>query len=200
MNRHEIEEYMKCANDIEYFAETYVKAWHPVNGLQSIKLNDFQKEAIKEFKEKKLFAKIAERQKGKTFVASLLLLHNSLFNDNKTSIIVSTKLDMGNHILLRINEMYDNLPEFLKMTKKIINNRRELEFENGSRIRSIGSNSNLMRGLTISNVYFDESEWIPEVDKMIVAFYPCLVVSGGKMFAFTSSRTLEAFRERRVAA
>lgn len=200
MNRDEINEYMKCANDIEYFAETYVKAWHPVNGLQSIKLNDFQKEAIKEFKEKKLFAKIAERQKGKTFVASLLLLHDSLFNDNKTSIIVSTKIDMGNHILLRINEMYDNLPEFLKMTKKTINNRRELEFENGSRIRSIGSNSNLMRGLTISNVYFDESEWIPEVDKIIVAFYPCLVVSGGKMFAFTSSRTLEAFRERRVAA
>ena len=200
MNRDEINEYMKCANDIEYFAETYVKAWHPVNGLQSIKLNDFQKEAIKEFKEKKLFAKIAERQKGKTFVASLLLLHDSLFNDNKTSIIVSTKLDMGNHILLRINEMYDNLPEFLKITKKTINNRRELEFENGSRVRSIGSNSNLMRGLTISNVYFDESEWIPEVDKMIVAFYPCLAVSGGKMFAFTSSKTLEAFRETRVAA
>ena len=200
MNRDEINEYMKCANDIEYFAETYVKAWHPVNGLQSIKLDDFQKEAIKDFKEKKLFAKIAERQKGKTLVASLPLLHDSLFNDNKTSIIVSTKIDMGNHILLRINEMYDNLPEFLKITKKTINNRRELEFENRSRIRSIGSNSNLMRGLTISNVYFDESEWIPEVDKIIVAFYPCLVVSGGKMFAFTSSRTLEAFRERRVAA
>ena len=201
ITREELNEYMKCADDVEYFIETYVKVWHPVEGLISIELNDFQKEAVEDFKAKRFFAKTTYRQKGKTTLAAALILHETLFQEYKRNAIMAPKLQASIHILERISNMYDHLPDFLKLTKIEKRNKTELVFDNSSEIRAVGSNVDHLRGMGLCNIYLDESDFIQDLRHVIECLYPVVAsnLNGGRIFAFTTSFTSDAFEERLAA-
>ena len=47
--KEQIEEYIKCANDCEYFIETYMQIVHIDHGLVPFRLYTFQQKMIKAF-------------------------------------------------------------------------------------------------------------------------------------------------------
>lgn len=58
-------EFAKCAQDVIYFAETYYKIIHPVQGAQIVKLRDYQKRMLKGFVENQMNVVLSSRQSGK---------------------------------------------------------------------------------------------------------------------------------------
>jgi hypothetical protein len=60
-----LDEFHKCANDINYFAENYFFIVNLDEGIQKIKLHDVQKEAIKTIIDNRFTAICASRQVGK---------------------------------------------------------------------------------------------------------------------------------------
>lgn len=58
-------EYRKCATDILYFAQNYFYIVDLDDGLQKIKLRDFQKEALSLLDTEKFLSILAARQLGK---------------------------------------------------------------------------------------------------------------------------------------
>jgi len=191
-----LEDYRRCVNDIEYFAETHIKICHPIKGIIPIVLNDFQKQVIQYYSEKNIFASMAYRQEGKTTIAAIILLHQALFNEYRVSLVMAPKIQISNSILEIIIEMYENLPDHIKSTKITICNKTKLEFGNMCSIISGGSNINSGKGRTLSNIYIDESEFMHTLKEAFDSLYPHISSSNkGKIFALTSTKTSEYFRE-----
>lgn len=194
------QEVLRCADDIEYFADTYIKVSRPT-GVEQIKLNDFQRSVIKNYIEKRIFFMPADRQEGKSTVAMIILLHQALFRDSRVSIIFAPTRSLSDYLLDMVYEMYDRLPEFLTSVKITTRNKSKVEFDNLCSIISAGSSINQGRGRTLSNIYIDESEFFKSANDIIAYLYPCMASGTNKstMFALSSTLTGESFRTLNVS-
>jgi hypothetical protein len=195
--REMLEDITKCMNDIEYFAETHIKINKHSTGLEPLILNEFQRNAIKDYKEKNIFAKLGNRIEGKTTIAAVILLHQTIFTEYRVSAIMAPTLVLSNYILDLIYDMYQTLPDYIKHNIGITaRNKTKIEFSNMCAIYSVGSNSMSLRGRTISNLYIDESEFVSSLREILQNMVPCISVANkSRLFAFTSTRTSDFFRE-----
>ena len=62
----EIKELARCASDINYFAEKYAVVMTD-NGIQQVKLRDYQKDMLRNFQNERFNIVLASRQMGKCF-------------------------------------------------------------------------------------------------------------------------------------
>lgn len=190
----QIAEVAKCYNDIEYFADNYIK-FTIANGVVQSKLNDFQRSTIHNYKDKKVFFMPAGRQEGKTTVAAIILLHQALFTESRVSLVFARTKAMSNYIIDIITEMYDRLPDFMASVKMTTRNKSKIEFENHCSIISAGSDVNYGRGRAIATIYIDESEWFDNLNDIVTGLYPCMAMAPyAKMFALSSTFTGDSFR------
>lgn len=65
------EELAKCADDINYFAENYIKIVHVDRGFIPIELYDYQKEIIEKSQKYRNVACVTARQAGKCFAGNI---------------------------------------------------------------------------------------------------------------------------------
>ncbi len=162
------EEYIKCMNDIIYFAEKYCHIITLDEGKVLITLWDFQKKVLKamvepqEFvfedgtKEKKPFLIInASRQVGKTTLSAIFLVHFAIFNQDKTVAVLANKEKTALEIMQRIKMVYENLPLFLQAgigggVGGGGYSKSKIELGNGSRIIASSTSSSAIRGYSIN--------------------------------------------------
>ena len=114
-----IQEYIKCKEDIIYFAENYFHIITIDKGKQLIKLYDFQKKILKACYDtpngkQSICCKIF-RQAGKTTTFSIFMLHYALFNKDKTIAILAHLEKLAIEILDRIKMGFKNLPLWLQV-------------------------------------------------------------------------------------
>jgi len=76
----EIEEIRRCANDVIYFGNTYCRAMTD-EGVQNIKLRDYQERVLKSFQDNRFNVFLASRQIGKCFISNTLV---NIRRGNKT--------------------------------------------------------------------------------------------------------------------
>ena len=191
----QIAEVMKCSEDVEYFADNYIKFSNP-NGVVLAKLNDFQRSVIRHYRDNKVFFMPAGRQEGKSTVASIILLHQALFSEYRVSMVFARTKSQSSNIIDIVIEMYERLPEFLTEPKMITRDKSKVEFSNGCSIISAGSDVNCGRGRTLSTIYIDESEWFDKLDDVLTTLYPCMAAMPySKLFALSSTFTGDSFRK-----
>lgn len=63
--KEQLEEYFKCASDIEYFCEKYVKIISLDEGVIGFNMRDYQKEMVKLYSQERFTITLASRQIGK---------------------------------------------------------------------------------------------------------------------------------------
>lgn len=195
-------EYVRCMEDIKYFAEKYIKIrYHTAYGLKndkshvSIVLNDTQKNVVKDFNIEPQFFSLEARMSGKTTIAAIIILHQSIFREYFTSGIFTRKMINGQYIMELIYDMYENLPDFLKLGAAIIEgNKRKTEFENFASIHYFGSNVFSTRGRTINLMYLDEYEWISNKDEIKECLLPYVGINS-KMFGLSTAKPIFAEAE-----
>ena len=129
----EIEEYIKCKNDVIYFLENYVKIVHVDKGLVPFKMYPFQIELANAITENRNVIVKTGRQVGKTTTTIGWLLHYILFNEEKTVGILANKAITAREILGRIQTSYQHLPKFLQQGLREWN-KGSMELENGSKV------------------------------------------------------------------
>lgn len=189
------QEILRCMNDIEYFADTYIKTTSS-SGVINIHLNDFQRRVIRNHNTKPMFFMPGARMEGKTTVAAIILLHQALFTDSRVSVVFARTKAMSDYVIGMIVDMYDRLPDFMTCVKMTTRNRSKIEFENLCSIISAGSSINYARGRTVSTIYMDESEWMDNVDEIVAYLYPCMAISPHrKIFALSATLTGDTFRK-----
>lgn len=158
LNCEELREYSICYNSIEYFAENYCK----------IKLRDYQKQALKNYKDNRFNIWLKSRQIGSIIVTAIFILHEAIFH-GKYSVIYSNKKCTSVEILNKIKRIYENIPFFLQKGLLCYKNSK-ISMENGGEISVIGksidteysTNTNLGVGRKIDILFIDETahiEW-----------------------------------------
>lgn len=175
----EIEEYVKCRDDIFYFIEKYVIITTP-NGLSQFHPNQDQIDMITKIRDNRAVKNYSDRGSGMTTAVCAYILHYVLFNQYVSACIVSYKQLASNHTLDILRGMWSRLPQFLKVGL-LKNNRSEFEFENGSNVRCFSSISPYrMRGYGINCLFLDDVSLYNQRDyhEIVAAIIP--VISSSK--------------------
>jgi hypothetical protein len=181
-----LQEWIKCAKDPIYFAESYIKIVHVDHGLIPIQMYDYQKEIAKSITNTRRVAVNTSRQAGKTTTAVAVILHYVLFNDHKTVALLANKGDSAREILDRIKIAYEALPKW--MQQGVVEwNKGSVEFENGCKIIAAATSSSAIRGKSISFLYIDETAFVENWDEFFASVFPTISSGNTTKILFTST-------------
>lgn len=184
----QLEQIVKSMNDIEYFADNFIQIPSRTEStLQKITLNDYQRDFIRNFNEGKPFFSLGRRMAGKTTAGAIILLHQALFKEQRVSVIAAPKKQNSDEVIRLIGDMYDNLPDFMKFGVSR-RNTSSIEFSNYTRIVSVGQNYDRCRGMTIHNIFIDESEFFKDLRIFVSSIWPCVgIINDSRLFAASST-------------
>jgi len=141
----QIKEFIQCAEDPIYFIRQYIKIVHVDRGLIAFDLWDFQEKIINTVHNNRFTICKIPRQSGKSTVILSYLLHYILFNPLVSVVILANKADTAQELLSRLQLAYEHLPVWLQ--QGIVTwNKRNIELENGSKIKAAATSSASVRG------------------------------------------------------
>lgn len=110
----QIKEYIKCAEDPEYFIEKYIKIVSLDKGLVGFKMYDFQKRMVNTFHNNRFTICKVGRQSGKSVTVISFILWYLLFNESKKVALLANKAATSRELLQRIQLAYEHLPPWIQ--------------------------------------------------------------------------------------
>lgn len=174
----------KTENEIIKFAEKYAYAFNPYNNkTEKITLFDYQKKLLKNF-EKNQFTIIKQsRQVGIDTVIAIYLAYLLMKSNDKTFLAVYDSFDSAERFLQRVRLIiiYANEGE----EQFIINNKREIQLKNKSRLIVSGNSPNSGKGYAIDLLFMGNFEYISHNQEIWTA--ACILLSARKGRAILAS-------------
>jgi len=171
----QVQEYLKCARDVEYFCAKYVKIVNVDRGLIDFQPYKYQVKMFDVFDENRYTICKMPRQVGKTTGVVGYLLHKALFNENYNTAVLANKERQAREILSRVQLAYEWLPKW--MQQGIIEwNKGSIELENGSKIFASSTSSTAVRGQSYNLIYLDEFAFVPRniQDQFFASVFPTI--------------------------
>lgn len=159
-------------DSVNKFIENHLCFENPMSSGPFI-LNETQIDFLSGYEKKKYFSFYGARRTGKTTIASIVLIYNSLYNKNRSALICPN-YNMLYHNRNMIMDIFGVIldsfsrknPEIVKSDYKIhfsnISGKKEIVFPNDSRILLCSSErlsqypENVFRGVTYDDIMVDE--------------------------------------------
>lgn len=154
--KEQLQEIMKCADDVTYFAKKYAYIPHPTRGLIKFEPYPYQLEALKMFQENRFNIVNKSRQLGFSTVTMVYSLWLALFYRNKNIVSIATKMSTAQNYISRLRQSLTKVPDWLFITEFDSNSKKEISFTNGSRIQAIPTSESSARGDSLSVLVLDE--------------------------------------------
>lgn len=161
----------KINNDPILWLKNFVKIVDNHSQLIPFKLNDQQKEIVKEIYNNNIkFSIIGKsRQIGATTLSLGLMLYTAITQPNSNCLMLSYSGGSCSGAFTKLQQMYENIPEkYTSKAKKM--NRHEILLENGSRITNatVSNKLNALRGITYSFIHITEYAFFSnDVDSLL---------------------------------
>lgn len=110
-----------------------------------------------------------------TTVVAAYCLWYAVFNELKNIVILANKQSTAREILSRIQQQYEDLPDFVKPGVKEYN-KLSLVFDNGSKIKCAATSASAIRGQSVNLLVLDEAAFIPDgvANEFITSVFPTL--------------------------
>ncbi len=184
----QVEEVIKCSQDVVYFIENYVKIINLDEGLVPFNMYPFQQDMANMITDNRFSVIKTCRQAGKTTTSAAVILWHVLFNESYTIAILANKLSTAREILSRVQRAYENLPMWLQQGV-IVWNKTNIELENGSQIIASSTASSAIRGYSINFLYLDEFAFVPRniQDDFFTSVYPTIISGTNTKVVITST-------------
>ncbi len=175
----QMQEYLACMADPEYFIAHHMKIVNVDKGLVTIPLWGFQRRMIRMFHHNRFSILMTARQIGKSTVVVGYALHQLLFTDSFSIAMLSNKGASASDLMARLKLAYEYLPKWLQQGV-VVWNKRSIELENGSKCVSVATSSSSVRGGSYNIVLCDEFGFVPEniAIEFFSSTYP--VITSGK--------------------
>ena len=181
-------EIKKCVEDPIYFAENYFYIVSLDEGRIKIPLYEIQKKILKMMVENNRVAVVSSRQMGKTTMMTIFALYYTIFQSDKTVLLVANKQGTAREVLGRIRLAYENLPVWLKpgVTEW---QKESVKFANGSRIAISSTSTSAGRSFSINCLLIDECAFIPPhlSDEFFTSVLPTITPSKKSKLILTST-------------
>lgn len=172
-----VNEWVRCRDDIVYFAEKYCAITHIDYGTIKVQLRDYQRDMLKIMHRDRMVACNLSRQLGKTTVVAIFLAHFVCFNEDKAVGCLAHVKPMAMEVLERTKQAIELLPDFLQ--PGIVEwNKGSIELDNGCSIGAYASSPDAVRGNSFALIYIDECAFIPNFLDAWLAIQP--VISSGR--------------------
>lgn len=174
-----LDEYTRCATDIKYFIETYVRIENVDDGLVKFSLRKYQHRMVEGVMDHRFVIMLCSRQVGKSTVTAGVALHQALFRSHYKVAMLANKNDLAKELLDRVKIAYRQLPKWLQQgVVKFAEH--EIVLENGSKIIAKPTSKTAIRGKSINLLVLDEFAHVPNhiADEFYSATYP--TISSGK--------------------
>lgn len=184
----QVQEYLKCSEDVVYFINNYCKIVTLDFGLQPFKLHSYQERLVKSINDNRKVIALLGRQFGKTATSAAYILWYTLFNANKNVAIMAHKAPAAREVLYRYQLMYEHLPKWLQQGIRVWN-KGNIELENGSIVFTSATSASGIRGKSVNLLYLDETSSIPNTiaDQFFASVYP--TISAGNTTKIIMSST-----------
>ena len=184
----QVEEVIKCSQDVVYFIKNYVKIINLDEGLVPFDMYSFQEDMANTISDNRFTVIKTCRQAGKTTTSAAVILWHVLFNESYTIAILANKLNTAREILSRVQRAYENLPKWLQQGV-IVWNKTNIELENGSQIIASSTASSAIRGYSINFLYLDEFAFVPRTiqDDFFTSVYPTIISGSNTKVVITST-------------
>lgn len=184
----QVAEYIKCAEDPEYFIRTYIKIVNIDRGLIAFEPYPFQLEIIDKVVDNRFVICKMPRQTGKTTTIAAMLLWYATFHENFNIAILANKMAQAREILSRIQLAYEHLPKWLQ--QGVVEwNKGNIELENGSKILASATSSSAIRGGSFNLIYLDEFAFVPSnlQEEFFASVYPTISSGSTSKVLITST-------------
>jgi phage terminase large subunit GpA-like protein len=171
----QFDEYVKCAQDPEYFIENYVKIVNVDRGLIRFEMYPYQKQMVNTFNDNRFTICKLPRQAGKSTTVTAYMLWLILFTDQQSIAILANKGRLANDMLAKIQLAYEHLPFWLQQGVTTWN-KGNIELENGSKILAAATSSSAVRGGSYNLIFLDEFAFIqPNIaEQFFSSVYPTI--------------------------
>ena len=188
-----ISEFKRCQEDVIYFRNNYVKL-KKHNGIFFAETDKIQDEIINLIIKNRKVLIDTDRQTKKSTGAAVVILHKFLFEISQTIGLVSKNQMFARDNLVRIEEMYSELPEFFKLPGTKLNKTSMHSKENGNRIFIDNIDKNAFRGRGMNFILVDCAIGVPEnrVQEFLEAVLPSLsAVPESKLIILADTLTID---------
>lgn len=171
-----VEEFIKCKNDIIYFAENYCKVPAP-GGERLIKLYDPQKPVLTALVKDHHIVSLKSRQVGVSTLCTIYLTWCCTFYDGIITGVISRSSAEASDFNRKVMNLIDLLPDWMRPE---FDKRTEQTFilKNGCASFSAGVNpanpSSIFRGKSLTNLIIDEAAFIPMINDAFASCAPSL--------------------------
>lgn len=155
----EINEIVKCSEDIYYFIHTYCKLKQKDGKYGHFKLRNYQYQQIEYLQNNKYVIVNWSRQSGKTSGFILDTLWRLLFETEYAVAILANKAPTSGEVLSKLKNVYLGLPFFLQAGILGWNGSR-IAFDNKSRIQTAPATLDALNSLSCSRILIDEFAFI----------------------------------------
>ncbi|MFQ5759275.1 MAG: terminase large subunit domain-containing protein, partial [Candidatus Bathyarchaeia archaeon] len=160
----------------EKLSEDPVTFFEQVVGFKPTK---YQRDLAEKFVNSQFTAMRWNRQSGKSWIASALLLNYALTHDGAYIGIVAPGWRQSKLVIRRIDFFLRKLPKEICPKPQ----RTVLYFSNGSIIEAFPNNPDTIRGPTLDVVYWDEANHTPDDVDLWTAILFTISATGGKVLA-----------------
>lgn len=182
IKKYEIGEWQKCFNDPKYFINNYVN-YSTAIGQRRLKLYPHQRDIVDLYNSNNRVIGNVSRQSGTTSTTLSYILWYSLFNYDKTVVLVGSSYERSKMLLNNLLVSFLLLPDFLKMA---IENKRTTEFvqlSNRVKIHAVPISSAATRGISISLLYVDDAAYCKDDSfrNFMSSTWPCISAQNGQI-------------------
>lgn len=154
----ELEEIIKCKNDIIYFANTYCYL-KTESGKRHIVLRPYQEKLLRNYQNNRFNITLASRQIGKTTTTAIFAAWYTCFNIDKTFGIVAQRETTASEVFAKVKSIVEYLPFFLKPGTYNFST-TSYSFDNGCQAVYRVASIDCLQGGTIDCLYVDEFAYI----------------------------------------
>lgn len=186
-------ELFACSKDVIHFCK-YITVHHPIKGTIPFVPRPSQIVMLRSYQDNQRTVVMSGRQRGKTLISAIFILWYSIFHSDQTVYIGSNTLRMSSDILHIIRSMHIQLPEAFRQSIDV-NNKHELKFNNGTKIRAGAVTEASGRGYTINLMYLDEAAFIDPIrlEGFWISVAPTIATGGKVMITSTPNERGELF-------
>lgn len=169
-------EYDRCERSCHYFINNHaiiedVQGHGDGSGKMPFKLWEAQSDLLTTIMQSPRVVVLKARQLGISWLICVYCLWRCLFRRGQTILFFSQGEDEASELLGRVLSVFEEIAPALaaKLPKLIKSNSTLLEWDNGSRIKSMPATQKAGRGLTASLVVMDEAAWAMWAEQLYVA-------------------------------
>jgi hypothetical protein len=177
-------EWRKCADNIDYWIETYVFIFNANDGEWiRFELWPAQVATLERLERELQLVILKARQLGLSWLTLCYVLHRMIFKPAATALIFSKRDEEAIELLSRLKGIYIRLPKWMRARRVESDSEHDWSLSNGSSAKAFPATGG--RSYTGSIALIDEADFVSDLDGLINAVKPT-IDAGGQLFMIST--------------